>query len=342
MQIGSIDSSYDGLWNYKYKSASESAAGAQSQELVNKMAGADAENEGMQISALNGADDLDTDPFSFASKLQSEKEYEAALAEAKENDIDKYYAMIAQSQQDFGKSFSQLEKEALSNGDSGTATYKGVAINFDAKNMAMTIGDVSNGNVIHVGRLSNGYSFSFNRDNLESVIQILDLFSPSDVNKILEAITKDNMVANMEGEVDELMAASPETAEEAVEAQQEQKEREERINMADILSQDEAVQKLFAAESGTVTASTDAGGATSGGESKEEEKEVTSEVVVNADGTRNLLITTRVGEESVVVKMPLSPLPEHNEYHRKKGAEAYEEQLYVGAGIGSLEDIESA
>lgn len=342
MQVGSIDSSYGSLWDYKYKNALESAAGARSQDFVDRIAETNTEDDGTQLSALNGVDDVDTDPFSFEAKLRSEKEYEAALAEAKENDIEKYYAMLAQKEQDVGKSFRQLEKEALSNGDSGTATYKGVAINFDAKNMALTVGDVSNGNVIHVGRLSNGYSFSFNRDNLDSVIKILDLFSPSDVNKILEAITKDNIVANMEGEVDELMAASPETAEEAVEAQQKQAEQDAGIDRAAILSQDEAVQKLFAAESGTVTASADAGGAADGGESKEEEKEVTSEIVVNADGTRNLLITTRVGDESVTVKMPLSPLPEHDEYHRKKGAEAYEEQLYVGAGIGSLEDIESA
>lgn len=154
------------------------------------------------------------DIMSLQYKMLKEQEYNAELEDARINHPQKYEDMQAQREQDITKSFFQLEENARKNGNdkTGMATYKGIAISFDFENNAITVGDMSSGDIIHVGKLSNGYSFSFNRDNIDDVSKMLDLFSPEDINKIMEAITKDNMAKSMEQEIEDEKAKVGETA----------------------------------------------------------------------------------------------------------------------------------
>lgn len=146
------------------------------------------------------------DIMTLQYKLLKEQEYDEALEDARINDPQKYEDMQAQREQDIAKSFRQVEEIARKSGDgkTGMATYNGVPIAFDFQNGIMTVGDMSAGNdIINVGKLSNGYAFSFNRDNIGDISKILDLFSPEDINKIMAAITTDNIAKSMEQEIED-------------------------------------------------------------------------------------------------------------------------------------------
>lgn len=156
------------------------------------------------------------DLMSLQYKMLKEQEYEEELEDARINDPAKYERMQNQRKQDIAKSFFQVEEIAKESGDgkTGMAVYNGVAINFDFEHGIMSVGDMSQGNdIIHVGKLSNGYAFSFNRDNIDDISKILDLFSPEDINKIMEAITKDNIAKSMEQEIEDEKAKVGQTAE---------------------------------------------------------------------------------------------------------------------------------
>ena len=146
------------------------------------------------------------DIMTLQYKLLKEQEYDEALEDARINDPQKYEDMQAQREQDIAKSFRQVEEIARKSGDgkTGMATYNGVPIAFDFQNGIMTVGDMSAGNdIINVGKLPNGYAFSFNRDNIGDISKILDLFSPEDINKIMEVITTDNIAKSMEQEIED-------------------------------------------------------------------------------------------------------------------------------------------
>ncbi len=149
-------------------------------------------------------------------KLLKEQEYDEELEEARISDPAKYNKMQTERKQDIAKSFRQVEELARESGDgkTGVAVHNGVPITFDFEHGVMTVGDMSAGNdIIHVGKLSNGYAFSFNRDNIGDISKILDLFSPEDVNKIMEAITTDNIAKSMEQEIEDEKAKVGKTAE---------------------------------------------------------------------------------------------------------------------------------
>lgn len=165
-------------------------------------------NAGSASDSVNPAGDL------FSSKLLKEQEYDAALEDARVNAPEKYEEMQKQRKQDIAKSFRQIEEIAKESGDgkTGVATYKGVSIAFDFEHSVMTVGDLSSGNIINVGKLSNGYAFSFNRDNIDDISKMLDLFSPEDINKIMAAITTDNIAQSMKQEIEDAKAKVSKTA----------------------------------------------------------------------------------------------------------------------------------
>lgn len=339
MQISGNGSS----WEYKYKSALESNAGAYATDWINKAGQADsAKTKSHAIGASDSLDSLNTDSFEY--KKGKENEYNAELALAKVQDPDKYQAMLEQSWKDRTLPFRDIEKlakESSIDGKTGTANYKGVDIQFNFFYKTMSIGNMGGENVINVGQLSNGYNFSFNLDNLDAVIEVLDIFSPEDINKIMQAITEHKMKNNMEREIEDTDALvgqlGAETEGQTVEAGSRtdaaDPPQEETAQLGEI-AQQSRLEDLFADQEDKTA---DAGGlGEAAGEEEEEKKEVTSEIVVNSDGTRNLIITTTIGDEQIITKMPLSPLKGHDEYHRQKGAEAYEEQMFTGVGVGPV------
>lgn len=221
------------------------------------------------------------DVLSTQYKMDSVDAYQKELADAKINDPEKYQKMILESKEAAAKSFSQVAKLAESNG--GTATYNGVNIFFDSENQQMNVGDMSNkGSVITVA-LSNGWVLNFNRDNIDDIAKMLDLFSPEDVRRIMEAITKDNIAVSMQKEIDDAKASvASETADTAVQTGQ-----------------------ISAAESAS-------GESALGGSGSDEESEATTEIVTNPDGSRKLVITTKIGDTETVINIKLAPAAEEN------------------------------
>lgn len=344
MQVGGIGNGSS--WEYKYKSATEAGAGAFGTDFLNKTAQAERTDVREDaIGLIGGVEGSDED--SFQSKIEKISEDEKYLAMLKEEDIDRYNAVMAQRREGINMPFRDIEamaKDAAGSGNVGSANYHGVEITFDFFYKTMSIGDMSGDNVINVGALSNGYSFSFNRDNLDSVIAVLDIFSPEDINKIMEAIVKDDMKNSMEREIDETTAQAGQMGEEGASVSQEaeagqdalQQTKEEEAQLGE-MAQQSNIEDLFRDKADKISGAEGAG--TSGKEegNEEEKKTVTSEIVVNSDGTRNLIIKTKIGDNEIITKMPLSPLREHSEFHRQKGVEAYEENMFTGVGIGDLD-----
>lgn len=249
------------------------------------------------------------DVLSLQDKTEIADAYQKELEDAKVNDPEKYQSMILESEEAAAKSFSQVLEIAGRNG--GTATHNGVSIGFDSERHQMNIGDTSNkGNVISVN-LSNGWVLNFNRDNIDDVSKILDLFSPEDVRRIMEAITTDNMAKSMEKEIDDTEASVANvTADTAVQSRQISVDSitENPVN-ADVLSTADTEQtgsNTSAAESASDKS------ASGGSDENDEESEVKTEIVTNPDGSRKLVITTKIGDTETVTNIKLAPAAEEN------------------------------
>ncbi len=214
--------------------------------------------------------------LSLYNKTEIADAYQKELEDAKVNDPEKYQRMILQSKEATANSFTQLLDVSKSNG--GIATHNGVSIGFDSENKQMSIGDTSQrGNVISVN-LSNGWVLQFNTDNIDDVSKILDLFSPEDVRRIMDAITTDKMAKSKLKEMEDTKASViSETA-----------------NAPDDSNDNSAK---------SISGSSD---------NNEGESEVKTVIVTNPDGSRNLLITTKIGETEMVTNLKIAPAEEEN------------------------------
>lgn len=215
-------------------------------------------------------------------KLAQEASFEKALEEAKETDPAEHARLLARRDNGVKKSLDQLIREGDAAADH-VVTYNGVAMAIDSENQKISVGDTVNERSINVS-LSNGYTLSFTRDSIDSISQMLDLFTPEDINKIMEAITIDNMTTSVEEENEQLKdkAAQGKTGAADASESSEESETVETKNMDFRPVEDEEGQDS-------------------------EDSKTKSEIVVNADGSRQLVITTKVGNAEMVTKIELSP-----------------------------------
>ena len=138
---------------------------------------------------------------SFEEKFALAQEYQEMLERRKKEDPGRYQQMKLDEALSECKSLGRLTEIAEENG--GSVTYNGVTLNFDRKNKKMCLGNMDSGDVINAGMLSNGYCFYFNRENIGDIAKILDLFSPEDVKRIMQAIAQDTKVQQMQKELDD-------------------------------------------------------------------------------------------------------------------------------------------
>ena len=138
---------------------------------------------------------------SFEEKFALAQEYQEMLERMKKEDPGRYQQMKLDEALSECKSLGRLTEIAEENG--GSVTYNGVTLNFDRKNKKMCLGNMDSGDVINAGMLSNGYCFYFNRENIGDIAKILDLFSPEDVKRIMQAIAQDTKVQQMQKELDD-------------------------------------------------------------------------------------------------------------------------------------------
>lgn len=84
-----------------------------------------------------------------------------------------------------------------------TITYNGVTFICDNQSRALCLGDMSNKNNVITIPLAEGGCLKVNRDNLGDLAKAIGMFSPEDVNRILNAIALDAKVRKEQNEVEE-------------------------------------------------------------------------------------------------------------------------------------------
>jgi len=139
------------------------------------------------------------------SKMKFMEMYELELEDAKVNNPKKYQKMLDELDYIQSKPLSKIIEEIEQNG--GSLTYRGIEMSYSVLDNQLKIGDMDEGRILSVG-LSIGVNLKFNRENIDDIMQIWDLFSPADQRKILEALTIDNMVLEAELDLDDLKSGN--------------------------------------------------------------------------------------------------------------------------------------
>lgn len=216
------------------------------------------------------------DILSLQYKKDQIADYANELEDARINDPFKYKQMINQRAADNVNSFNQLV--TLVEKGQNTTAYQNVSLEVSGDNKKMIIGGGSSGSTIHVG-LSNGWALEFDRD--ADISGLIDLFSPEDIKRIMEAIVKDNMAQSAQEELDDAKGS-----------------------VGELLNQD--VSGTVVKDKNTQDTKATAGSKEAEKEGAEEASETTSQIIVNADGSRQLVITTKVGDMEMLTKIELS------------------------------------
>ena len=98
------------------------------------------------------------------------------------------------------------EKEKVPYGylaNDGLIEYNGVTFVCDERTNSICLGDVSDKENTLTIPLAGGGCLKVNRANLEQLAAAIGMFSPEDVNRILNAIAQDNRARSMEMELEE-------------------------------------------------------------------------------------------------------------------------------------------
>lgn len=149
------------------------------------------------------------------------------LAARKANAVEKNAEFNAAMQKENEKKcpYSYLAKDGMIN-------YRGVTFMCDYEHNAINLGDVSDPNKVLRVALPSGGSLNINVDNLGSISQVASMFSPADLNAILNAIQEYNHCASKVNEIEEeesllsqLQAHSAELANKIINNDTEQKFR---------------------------------------------------------------------------------------------------------------------
>lgn len=136
-------------------------------------------------------------------KIYNAQQLKLELAQLKITDYEAYLEKMKDIEMSSAKSIGRLAKIAKKYGsqNTGTAEYNGVTMVFDFEKSTISIGDMSSGRIISTGKLSCGFSLNINRNEVGNIGKILSLFSPEDVNKIMEAIITDNIACQAQMEI---------------------------------------------------------------------------------------------------------------------------------------------
>lgn len=240
--------------------------------------------------------------LSFMEKRQRAEDYEKELEDVRINDPLKYQRMMKEQDEATAKSFDRVVANAQKYG--GSTTHNGVTISVNSKYKQMSVGNITPGNYISVS-LSNGWVFQFSRDSIDEVSKMLDIFSPEDITRIMESITKDNMGREMEKEI------------------------EDDKSKVSQLGTNQSMEETTASQ--VIQPVPEAVEVDQDPTSKEEETKVKSDIVVNADGSRQMVITVSAGDMEFITKIQLSPA-------RDKITKLFEEKKSDVVAYGAKQD----
>lgn len=91
----------------------------------------------------------------------------------------------------------------------GVVTYNGTVFQCDYEKNRLCLGDVSNPDNCLSIPLEKGGCLVVNRDNIDGLIQAIGMFSPADVNRIMQAIAKDAKVRQIELQIEDETSGVP-------------------------------------------------------------------------------------------------------------------------------------
>lgn len=89
--------------------------------------------------------------------------------------------------------------------DNGMIDYKGVTFFCDYEKNQITLGDMSDKNNVITVPLSGGGFLKVHRNSIDDLVKAIDMFSPQDMTRILQAIAQDKKVREMQQEIDEMV-----------------------------------------------------------------------------------------------------------------------------------------
>lgn len=158
--------------------------------------------------------------------------------------------------------------------DTGVIMYNGVVFVCDEQSNSICLGDVSNPDNVITVPLSNGGCLKVNRDNLDDLAKAITMFSAEDRNRIMRAIQADKKVQQLKQEIEDEKSSVGERL-----------QGQEQANAANTQEQPK--------EQDTTTASIEEDGGD-------------SHIIVKPDGTRILVITTKIGGLETQMSIKLS------------------------------------
>ena len=85
----------------------------------------------------------------------------------------------------------------------GVISYHGVEFVCDAQKNAICLGDMSDQKNVLTIPLEGGGSLMVNRDSLGTLADVISMFSPEDINRIMRAIADDNTAQEAQEEIEE-------------------------------------------------------------------------------------------------------------------------------------------
>ncbi|MCI8370846.1 MAG: hypothetical protein HFI75_00330 [Lachnospiraceae bacterium] len=177
----------------------------------------------------------------------------------------------------------------------GIIEYNGVVFTCDEEKNAICLGDMSNMDNVLIIPLAKGGSLYVNRDNFGDLARAITMFSAEDRNRIMRAIQKDKKVQQLKQEIEDEKASVGETIEEKGE---------------EVQNTDKGQEQQTGAEQAL--------DAESGGD---------SQIVVRPDGSRILVVTTKIGDMETTMSIELSkPTQIENDTKDSNDEKAEEEE----------------
>ena len=83
-------------------------------------------------------------------------------------------------------------------------SYKGATFTGDPENNTLCLGDTNDeGNILSIP-LSDGGRLMVNRNNIDQLAKALDMFSPKDINRIMNAISTDAKIRSKQFEIENM------------------------------------------------------------------------------------------------------------------------------------------
>lgn len=152
----------------------------------------------------------------------------------------------------------------------GVIEYNGVVFTCDEKSNSICLGDMTDSdNVINIP-LSGGGCLKVNRDNIDQLSKAISMFSPEDINRILRALHQDAKIRSKQKEIDDL--------------------------------KDGVGEEIASGHSDAVAEADDSNAVGEGNQ----ESETDTQIIVNPDGSRTLMVTMNVGGMESTMSLEIS------------------------------------